>query len=303
MSDDAAIGIASGGEDIRPVLVIGESGQLARALVEAGGDDVVAAGRARFDALTGQAGALFDEIAPRAVVNASAFTDVNGAETQRDAAMALNRDAVARMGEAAAERDLPFFHISTDYVFDGKAGGPIGENATTRPLNVYGESKLAGEQALAEAHPDAVTLRVAWLFDSEGGSFLKAILGRLEAGQPVRIVADQHSAPTYAADLARALLALSRERPSAAEGSAGIFHYCGGPYASWVDFAHAAVALAGDHLPEPADITAIASSDWPQPAERPLDTRLDASRLQRVWKIGPGDWQAGLRAVIDARYG
>ncbi|MEA1943283.1 MAG: dTDP-4-dehydrorhamnose reductase [Pseudomonadota bacterium] len=289
--------------DTRPVLVIGESGQLARALAGSGGEDVVTAGRARFDALTGDAGALFDEISPRAVINASAFTDVNGAETQRDAAMALNRDAVGRMGAAAAERDLPFFHISTDYVFDGKTGGPIGETDTTRPLNVYGESKLAGERALAEAHPDAMTLRVAWLFDREGGSFLKAILGRLEAGQPVKVVADQHSAPTYAADLAQALLTLSRERPSAAEGTAGIFHYCGGPYASWLDFAHAAAALAGDHLPAPADITAIASSDWPQPAERPLDTRLDASRLHRVWKIGPGDWQAGLREVIAARYG
>jgi dTDP-4-dehydrorhamnose reductase len=285
-----------------PVLVIGESGQLARALAALGGADVVTAGRARFDALTGDAGALFDEIAPRAVINASAFTDVNGAETQRDAALALNRDAVARLGEAAAAQDLPLIHISTDYVFDGKAPGPLDETATTRPLNVYGESKLAGERALAEVHPDAVTLRVAWLFDDAGGSFLNAILGRLEQGQPVKIVADQLSAPTWTGDLARTLLRLADERPVASEGTAGIFHYCGGRHASWADFARAAAALAGDHLPAPADITEIASADWPQPAERPLDTRLDASRLQRVWHIGPGDWQAGLRAVIAARY-
>ncbi|MEP3071957.1 MAG: dTDP-4-dehydrorhamnose reductase [Maricaulis sp.] len=287
----------------RPVLVIGASGQLARAPAgTGGGDDVVTAGRDRFDALTGDAGALFDAVGPRAVINASAWTDVNGAETARDGAMALNCEAVARLGAAAAERELPFFHISTDYVFDGKAPAPLDETATTRPLNVYGESKLAGEQALAEAHPDAVTLRVAWLFDAEGGSFLKAILGRLEQGQPVKVVADQYSAPTWAGDLARDLLKMSHEHPSAHEGTAGVFHYCGGRHVNWADFARAAASLAGDRLPATADITEIASSDWPQPAERPLDTRLDASRLQRVWHIGPGDWQAGLRAVIETRY-
>lgn len=176
------------------------------------------------------------------------------------------------------------------------------ESAATRPLNVYGESKLAGEQALAEVNHDAVILRVAWLFDREGGSFLKAILGRLEAGQTVRVVADQQSAPTWAGDLARDLLRLADRRPSAQEGTSGVFHYCGGRHASWADFARAAAALAGDRLPHPVGITEIASSDWPQPAERPLDTRLDASRLQRVWGIGPGDWHAGLRQVIAARY-
>lgn len=279
------------------VLVIGRSGQLARALAQAGGEAVRCAGRDAFDLSSGDPAALLDAHRPEAVINAAAFTDVNGAQEAREAAHALNAQGPARLAAACAARGVKFLHVSTDYVFNGTDGGaPYREDAATDPLNVYAASKLAGEHAVLEADPDALILRVSWLFDAGGGTFLNAILKRAEAGGSLRIVDDQISAPTYAPDAARALLALSRTPLS------GVFHYQGGDHASWRDFALAALSQAGllERIGEPE---AIPSSAWPQPAERPLDTRLDAARLADEAGIGPGDWRQGVADVIARRQG
>ncbi|MAP48614.1 MAG: dTDP-4-dehydrorhamnose reductase [Oceanicaulis sp.] len=281
-----------------PILVIGRTGQLARALA-AQNDAVTACGRDQFDLAQHDPAALLDHHRPRIVINAAAYTDVNGAENDEMAARALNCTGPARLAAACKARDVGFLHVSTDYVFDGTPGqAPYAETAATNPLNVYARTKHEGEQAILDANDTALILRAAWIFDARGGSFLNAILNRLDQGQPLKVVDDQISTPSWAPDLAQALLTLAArdERPS------GVFHYRGGDYASWYDFAHAAAELARPYLKSDPVITAVDSTAFPQPAKRPKDTRLDAQALLDATGIGAGDWRAGLPEVIAQRY-
>ncbi|WP_440958837.1 dTDP-4-dehydrorhamnose reductase [Oceanicaulis sp. LC35] len=281
-----------------PILVIGRSGQLAQALLETDAK-LVACGRDQFDLAQDDPSALLDAHKPHAVINAAAYTDVNGAEADPDAAQALNCSGPSRLAAACKARDIHFLHVSTDYVFDGAPGGaPYKETARTHPLNVYARTKRNGEDAVMTANEDAMILRAAWIFDGRGGSFLNAILNRLDNGLPLKVVNDQISTPTWAPDLARALVGLAQREtlPS------GVFHFSGGPAASWYDFARAAIRLAQAHLPVEPVIEPVDSSAFPQPAQRPLDTRMDAQALLATTGIGPGDWRAGLPEVIARRY-
>lgn len=281
-----------------PILVIGRSGQLARALA-AQNDAVTTCGRDQFDLAQHDPAPLLEHHRPRIVINAAAYTDVNGAENDELAAHALNCTGPARLAAACKARDVGFLHVSTDYVFDGTPGqAPYAETAATNPLNVYARTKHQGEKAILDACPEALILRAAWIFDARGGSFLNAILNRLDQGQPLKVVDDQISTPSWAPDLAQALLTLAArtERPS------GVFHYKGGDYASWYDFARAAAELARPHLNCEPVIEAVDSSAFPQAAERPKDTRLDAQALLDAAGIDAGDWRAGLPEVIAQRY-
>lgn len=280
------------------ILVIGRNGQLARALC-ALDEGVKAFGRDQFDLAQHDPAPLLDQHRPRIVINAAAYTDVNGAEDDERAARALNCTGPARLAEACKARGIGFLHVSTDYVFDGTPGqAPYAETARTNPLNVYARTKHDGEQAILDACPEALILRAAWIFDALGGSFLNAILNRLDHGQPLHVVDDQISTPSWAPDLAQALLTLAARdtRPS------GVFHYKGGDYASWYDFARAAAELARPYLHADPVITAVDSCAFPQAAERPKDTRLDAQALLDATGIGAGDWRAGLPEVIAQRY-
>lgn len=285
-------------EDRAPILVIGRSGQLAQALLDQG-PDLIACGRDQFDLAQDDPARLLDTHAPHAVINAAAYTDVNGAESDPDGAQALNCTGPARMAAACKARGIRFLHVSTDYVFDGAPGAaPYRETARTHPLNVYARTKRNGEDAVMTANEEALILRAAWIFDARGGSFLNAILNRLDNGLPLKVVNDQISTPTWAPDLAQALLKLAK----AEDWPSGVFHYSGGPAASWYDFAKAAIQLAQDQLPVEPVIEPVDSSAFPQPAARPLDTRMDAQALLSATGIGPGDWRAGLPEVITRRY-
>ena len=290
--------VSSAQEAAAPILVIGRSGQLAQALLDQDAT-LIACGRDQFDLARDDAAALLDAHQPRAVINAAAYTDVNGAEADPEGAQALNCTGPARLAEACRARGIRLLHVSTDYVFDGVRGAaPYKETDRTRPLNVYARTKRNGEDAVMTANEDALILRAAWIFDVRGGSFLNAILNRLDNGLPLKVVNDQISTPTWAPDLANALLALA----SRDDMPSGIFHYSGGPAASWYDFAKAAIALAQDKLPVEPVIDPVDSSAFPQPAQRPLDTRMDAQALLTATGIGPGDWRAGLPEVISRRY-
>jgi dTDP-4-dehydrorhamnose reductase len=268
------------------ILVIGAKGQVARSLIErvAGRADLRAAtlGRPAID-LT-RSGDLADQIgraAPDIVINAAAYTAVDRAEADEAAAFAINRDGAGAVAAAAAGLGIPLLHLSTDYVFDGKAGRPYDEGDQVNPLQVYGRSKLAGERAVAEAGGRHLVLRTAWVYSLYGSNFARTMLRLAGERAELRVVDDQKGSPTFAADLADALLALALRvaGPAWRDDFGGLYHLAGAPAMTWCGFARAVVAAAQRRGGPAVPVRAIATADYPTPARRPADSRLDCSRM------------------------
>jgi dTDP-4-dehydrorhamnose reductase len=230
-----------------------------------------------------------------AVVNCAAYTAVDRAETETGLAYAVNADGAANVAHAAARRDLPVIHLSTDYVYAGTTAGPQHEDEPIAPCNVYGASKAAGDVAVMAATPAHVVLRVSWVFGVHGSNFVKTMLrlGR-ERGE-LRIVADQKGGPTEARDIADAILAIADacRRPSFTGW--GTYHFSGTPATSWHGFARAIFAQARDRAPL---LVPIHARDYPLPATRPLNSTLDCSRLRRVFGVGQPEWRVSLARVM-----
>jgi dTDP-4-dehydrorhamnose reductase len=278
------------------MLVFGKNGQVARALQAAGGETVTALGRDKADLM--HPGAAREAIAahkPDLVINAAAYTAVDKAEEEEAAARRLNAGAPAEMAEAAQAADVPFIHLSTDYVFDGKAEDRIAEDEETAPLNIYGATKREGEIAVGAAHGQAVILRTSWVFSEYGGNFVKTMLRLSESRDALSIVADQIGGPTEAGDIAKALLAIAGKKHRGAPG-AGIYHFQGAPAVSWADFAEKIFDIAGRAV----KVSHIKTEDYPTPAARPRYTVLDCAKIEREFGIGQPDWRESLRRVIDA---
>lgn len=241
--------------------------------------------------------ALIARIAPDVVVNAAAYTAVDKAETDAAAAFRINADAVAATARACAACDALLVHYSTDYVFDGSANQPYREDHATAPLGVYGESKLAGEQAIRASGARHAILRTAWVYASHGKNFLLTMLRLAGEREELRVVADQVGAPTPAAWIADATAALLREGVP----SSGTWHLTSQGATSWHGFTEAIVdeahrrGLIG-HKPR---VVAIPTSDYPTPARRPAYSVLDTSRLQRDFGIVPPEWRQGLQRTLD----
>ncbi len=228
-----------------------------------------------------------------AVINAAAYTAVDRAETEPDLARAVNAAAPAAMAGAAAELGVPLVHISTDYVFDGSGDRPWVETDPTGPLGVYGATKLAGEQGIAAAGGQWAVLRTSWVFSAHGGNFVKTMLRLGAERDELRVVADQHGGPTPAADIAAACLTMAQAmRADPARG--GIYHFAGAPDTTWAGFARAIMSQAG----LACQVSDIASSDYPTPARRPANSRLDCSAIARDFGVARPDWQAGLAQVL-----
>lgn len=232
--------------------------------------------------------------APDVVLNAAAYTAVDKAESQSEIAWAVNRDGAVNLARAAREAGARFAHVSTDFVFDGRAGRAYLPDDPTGPLGVYGASKLAGEIGVAEAAPDSLILRTAWVYSPHGGNFLKTMLRLMAERGEVRVVADQIGTPTSATTLAQTLWALT------AAGASGIHHHTDAGVASWYDFAQAIGedAHALGLLASPPRILPIATSDYPTPAARPAFSVLDKSS---TWAIlgGPVEhWRPTMRTVL-----
>ncbi|UWR05139.1 dTDP-4-dehydrorhamnose reductase (plasmid) [Ruegeria conchae] len=225
------------------------------------------------------------------IINAAAYTAVDEAEKEPDLAQLINGDAPGAMARAAAARGLPFLHISTDYVFDGSGKTPHASKDSTSPLGVYGRTKLEGERRIAEAGGWHAILRTSWVFSAHGKNFVKTILRLAETRDTLSIVADQIGGPTPAADIAETLLAIAKAAP-ACEG--GVFHYAGAPDVSWADFAREIVSQTG----LASQVNDIQTADYPTPATRPLNSRLDCSRLMEILNIPQPDWKAGLTDVL-----
>ncbi len=274
------------------LLVFGRSGQLARELQRRG--EVLALGRDEADLADPAAcAARIAEIGPRAVINAAAFTAVDRAEEEEAMAFTVNAEAPAAMARAAARLGIPFLHVSTDYVFDGSGTRPWRPDDPPAPLGAYGRSKLAGERGVAAAGGRHVIVRTSWVFSAHGRNFVKTML-RLggERGR-LKIVADQIGGPTSTAAIARALLAIAGALVEG-RGRGGLYHYCGAPPVSWAGFAREIFARAG------MDVTVeeISTADYPTPARRPLNSRLDCSAILRDHGLCQPDWRAELDEVL-----
>ncbi len=288
------------------IAVTGRGGQLANAMLEraAGQPDVtlLAFVRAAFD-LTRPEAMLPElrKVRPDIVVNAAAYTAVDKAESEPDVAMAVNGAGAGAVAEAARALGVPIVQISTDYVFDGAKAAPYVEEDPTGPLNAYGRSKLAGEQAVAAANPDHAILRTSWVYAAEGRNFLRTMLALAETRPELRIVADQHGAPGYAPDLADAVLAVCRNMLSARQDPSlrGTFHMTGAGEATWADFAEAIFAGSAARGGKAARVVPIPTTDYPTPAARPLNSRLDCRKLAAAHGVTLPDWRDGLERCLD----
>lgn len=276
------------------LMVFGRTGQVARELARlAPGARFL--GRDQAD-LTEPAAcaALIRGVRPAAVLNAAAYTAVDRAEADPDTARLVNAEAPGAMARACAELGVPFLHISTDYVFDGSGEAPRAEEAPTGPLGVYGRTKLEGERAIAAAGGQWAVLRTSWVFSAHGTNFVRT-MRRLGAERDrLTIVADQVGGPTPADDIAAALLTMARAMVAdAAKG--GIYHFAGTPDVSWAGFAREVLSRSG-LSPQVVDIP---TRDYPTPARRPLNSRLDCAAITRDFGIARPDWRAGLGRVIQ----
>ena len=277
------------------LLVFGRTGQVAVELA-ALAPEATSLGRDRAD-LTDPAAcaAAIRAARPRAVINAAAYTAVDRAETDADTARLVNAEAPTAMAQASADLGIPFLHISTDYVFDGSGDQPRAEDAPTAPLGVYGATKLAGEQGVAAVGGNWAVMRTSWVFSAHGANFVKTMLRLGAERDRLTVVADQIGGPTPAADIASAALRMIRVMRDRPDITGGIYHFAGAPDASWADFAREIMAQAGLG----AQVTDIPSSDYPTPAARPLNSRLDCGRIARDFGIARPDWRAGLTRVLD----
>ena len=271
----------------------GAGGMLGRAVAEAAtqrGHEVLAATRADVD-ITVEASLLpaLLEWRPEAVVNCAAYTDVDGAEGDREAAAAVNHAGAGNVAAAAAEVGASIVHVSTDYVFDGSKREPWVESDPTGPLGVYGETKLGGEHAVADANPDHAIVRTAWLFGAGGRNFVDTMLALGAQRDEVAVVTDQVGCPTWTGHLAGALVALA-ERPL----QTGIHHIAGAGSCSWNELAQELFARAG----VACRVRPAASEDFPRPARRPAYSVLGSERSDPI--VLPA-WQQGVAGYLATR--
>jgi len=280
------------------ILITGASGQLGDALVKLcreRGIAYTAVARPESDFERPETiQACFAAAKPDLVINAAAYTAVDKAETDQEAAKAGNHTgplALARLCEAA---DIPFIHVSTDYVFDGNKGTPYVETDLTGPTGVYGSTKRDGEEAILATGAKAVILRTAWVYAAHGKNFARTMLNAGRKMPQLRVVGDQRGTPTAAPDLAAAILAIADKiRATGWEQQyRGVFH------ATWHGFATAIFAEAAKHGYKAPDVQAIATADWSTPTRRPPASRLDCSRLTEIFGIALPHWRDAIERVI-----
>ncbi len=285
-----------------PILITGGSGQLARSLEALAGDrPVLRIGRPAldFDDLSAIPATL-ERIAPRLIINAAAYTAVDKAESEPEAADRANHLGPALLAQHCAAYGIALIHVSTDYVFDGAKGAPYVESDAPNPTGVYGATKLAGERAVLATCPRAVVLRTSWVYAPEGKNFVLTMLGAAKRFPRLRVVADQLGCPTNAEDLARAILAIADQvlagwRPE----FHGVFHAAGFGETSWHGFASSIFAEAAKHGQPAPPVDAITTADWPTPARRPADSRLNCDRLEAVFGVRLPAWETSLAGAID----
>jgi len=284
------------------ILQFGTTGQLARELLAQAGDfdvAITALSRAEVDFADPQAAvrALRDAEADLVVI-AAAYTAVDLAESEPDLARTVNAVTPGAIAQALGADGPALVHVSTDYVFDGETGVPYVETDPTHPINVYGATKLAGEQAILAACPRALILRTSWVVSSHGKNFVKTMLRLAGEGKPLKVVADQFGRPTAARDLARFILSQAGRLAAAAPGDAvfGVHHFANAGEVTWKGLAEGVFALAmGDRAPS---VAAGATADWPAPARRPIRGTLDTGKLEHTFGVTPRPWRDAVAEIV-----
>jgi dTDP-4-dehydrorhamnose reductase len=276
------------------LLVTGKNGQVATSLIERAsvhsGIEVAAAGRPELDfeqPETVRSAIL--ALKPDIVVNAAAYTAVDKAESERDLAFAINRDGAQAAARAAAGLGIPFIQISTDYVYPGDKAAPYVETDATGPLGVYGHSKLAGEAAVRAAHPDPLIFRTSWVYSPFGANFAKTMLRVGRERELLRVVDDQHGNPTSALDIADSLLRIA-PMIAGARAEGGIYHLCGTGSTTWYGLAGFIFSESVKYGGPNPRVEPIPTSEYPTPARRPANSRMDNSAFARRFGFGLRPW-------------
>jgi dTDP-4-dehydrorhamnose reductase len=280
------------------ILLTGGSGQigweLRRTLAPLG--EIVVPDRAALDlARPNSLATHIRELRPDVIINAAAYTDVEGAERATDQVMTVNATAPGVLAEEARRAGAQFIHFSTDYVFDGNKPSAYVEDDEPRPINAYGRSKLAGEHAVRQAGGDAMILRTSWIYSARGRNFLLAILRKAHRGEPLSVVADQTGSPTWARFVAEAVAAVTGRGLARKERYAGLYHVSCAGAATWHEFAEEILAAAGIQ----ARVARITSDAYPSAARRPAYSLLDCSKFAREFSIMLPLWRTGVFFSVD----
>lgn len=279
------------------ILVFGQTGQVATSLAR--DPDVTCLGRGDADLAEPETCAEAIRAArPDAVINAAAYTAVDKAESEEAQATLVNGAAPGAMAVACADLGIPLVHISTDYVFDGRGTQPWQPDDPVSPLGAYGRSKLAGEVAVREAGCPHVILRTSWVYSATGANFVKTMLRLGAERDALTVVADQIGGPTPAPAIADACLAIARDLRSDPSKS-GTYHFSGAPDVSWADFARAIFEVAGLDCA----VRDITTAEYPTPAARPANSRLDCTALEQAFAIARPDWRATLPEIVETLKG
>jgi dTDP-4-dehydrorhamnose reductase len=285
------------------LLVIGGSGQLGIELTRAAlpaGLRLSAPARAMLDLTNASAvGALVAAQRPDIIINASGYTAVDKAESEPDLAFALNRDGPGALAGAAAAVDAALVHVSTDYVFAGDGDRAYIETDPKAPLGVYGRSKAEGEDAVLAAGGRAAILRTSWVFSAHRANFVKTMLRLGETRDEIGVVADQHGRPTSARDLAQACLALAQRLHEHDARAEGVFHFANTDDTSWADFAETILAGAAQRGRKSVRVNRISTEDYPTPARRPANSRLDTNKISALLGAAPRPWRTALDECLD----
>jgi len=286
------------------VVVTGREGQIVRSLIERApvfGHEVLAIGRPELDLANEPAAIVraLQRTAPDLIVSAAAYTAVDRAEDERELAFKINERGAGAVAEAAEKLGAPLIHVSTDYVFDGTKAAPYLESDPTGPTSAYGASKLAGERAVLASNARSAVLRTAWVYSPFGANFVRTMLRLARERDEVSVVADQLGNPTSALDIADGILRIASNLLSNEQVEmTGLFHMTAQGQASWAEFAEAIFAASAADRGPSATVRRITTPDYPTPARRPANSRLDSTKLERTHGVRLPDWRSSLPAVV-----
>ena len=238
----------------------------------------------------------FNTLKPAYCVNCAAYTAVDKAESEKDLAFQINGEAVGVLAAVCKEHNTKFIHLSTDYVFNGEGTYPYTENFPTDPINVYGASKLDGENEAGQLNPGSIIIRTSWVYSSFGKNFVKTMMRLMDEKDEVKVVNDQIGSPTYAADIAETILSIiANDQSQTSAWKPGIYNFTNEGILSWYDFALAIKEITGS----PCDIRPVPTSEYPTPAKRPAYSVLDKTKIQENFGIQLKDWKKSLAICIE----